>query len=68
MAVRQLRNQADITKTLAWIWRQVESDTMPILKGKALTYILATLSATITEHDQEARIVALEMLRDGGNQ
>jgi hypothetical protein len=60
MAVRKLQTHADVTKALAWIWRQVEADSMEIPKAKTLTYILATMAGVLSEHDLDARIKALE--------
>ena len=64
MAQRSLKTQGDIRRALAWVWREVEADRMPIPKGKALVYTALSLSQVMTEHDLEKRIEALETGRD----
>jgi hypothetical protein len=64
MAVRQLKTQGDVRRTLAWLFREIEADKIPVQKGKALVYTLMSLSAVLTEHDLEERLRALEEGRD----
>lgn len=60
MSQRSLKSQSDIQRALAWVWREIEADRMPVVKGKALIYGALVLSQVLTEHDLEARITALE--------
>ncbi len=64
MAVRQLKTQADVKRALAWVWRELEADRMPVPKAKALIYGALSLSQVMTEHDLEERLRALEEGRD----
>jgi hypothetical protein len=64
MAQRQLKSQGDVRRTLAWVFRQIESDEMPVLKGRVLIYALMSLSSVMSEHELEARIQALETERE----
>lgn len=64
MAVRQLKTQADVKRALAWVWRELEADRMPVPKAKALIYGALSLSQVMTEHDLEERLRVLEEGRD----
>jgi len=64
MAVRQLKTQADVKRALAWVWRELEADRMPVPKAKALIYGALSLSQVMTEHDLEERLRKLEEGRD----
>ena len=60
MAQRSLKTQSDVKRALAWVWRELEADRMPVSKAKALIYGALSLSSVMTEHDLEARLEALE--------
>lgn len=62
---RSLNTQADVRRALAWVWREVEADRMELPKAKVLIYGALSLSQVLSEHDLEARILALESA--GGN-
>jgi len=60
MAARSLKTQSDISRALAYIYREVDGDRMPVAKARTLIYCALSLSTVLTEHDLEARILALE--------
>lgn len=60
MAARSLKTQSDISRALAHIYREVDADRMDVVKARALIYCALSLSSVLSEHDLEARIVALE--------
>ena len=65
MAQRSLKTQGDVKRALAWVFREIDADKMPVPKGKALVYTLMSLSSVMTEHDLEARLNALEVQQQG---
>lgn len=60
MAARTLKNQSDISRALAHIYREVDANRMDVAKARALIYCALSLSSVLSEHDLEARILALE--------
>jgi len=65
MAQRSLKTQGDVKRALAWVFREMDAEKMPVPKGKALVYTLMSLSSVMTEHDLEARLEALEVQQQG---
>lgn len=65
MAQRQLKTQSDVRRALAWVFRKVESDEMPVAKGRCLIYAALSLSQVLSEHELEQRIAALEAAQAG---
>ena len=60
MAARSLKNQSDISRALAHIYREVDADRMDVAKARALIYCALSLSTVLSEHALEARIAAPE--------
>jgi len=60
MAARSLKTQSDISRALAYVYREVDGDRMDVAKARALIYCALSLSTVLSEHDLEARILALE--------
>ena len=60
MATRSLKTQNDIARALAHVYRELDADRLAPAKGRALIYCALSLSSVLTEHDLEARLVALE--------
>ncbi len=61
MAARTLKTQSDISRALAHVYREVDGGRMDLAKARTLIYCALSLSSVLSEHDLEARIVALEM-------
>lgn len=57
---RRLLTQGHCRQALAWLWREVEADRIPLPKAKVLTYICLSLSGVLSEHELEERITQLE--------
>ena len=57
---RRLSTQDHCRQALAWLWREVEADRMPLPKAKVLVYCTLSLSQILSETDLEQRIAALE--------
>jgi len=57
---RRLSTQDHCRQALAWLYREVEADRMPLPKAKCLTYICLSLSGVLAEHQLEERIQKLE--------
>ena len=60
MAARSLKNQSDISRALAHVYREVDADRMDVGKARALIYCALSLSTVLSENDLEGRILALE--------
>ena len=60
MAARTLKTQSDISHALAHVYREVSADRMDATKARTLIYCALSLSSVLSEHDLEARILALE--------
>lgn len=60
MAARILKTQSDISRALAHVYREVDANRMDVAKARALIYCALSLSSVLSEHDLEARILALE--------
>ena len=60
MAARTLKAQSDISRALAHVYREVDGDRMDVAKARTLIYCALSLSSVLSEHDLEARILALE--------
>jgi hypothetical protein len=60
MATRSLKTQSDISRALAHVYREVDADRIEPAKARVLIYCALSLSQVLTEHDLEARLVALE--------
>lgn len=63
MSQRSLKNQDDVRRALAHVYREVEADRMAPGKGRVLIYCALSLSQVLTDHDLEKRIAALEAER-----
>lgn len=63
-SVRRLKTAEDVRVALAKIYRGLESDQIEVGKGRALVYVLATLSSVIRDSDIERRLDALEASRE----
>lgn len=61
---RDLSTQDAVRTALAWVWREIEADRMPIPKGKALIYGALSISQVLRDTDLERRLEALEALGD----
>lgn len=64
-SVRRLKSAGDIRVELARLYRLIERDEIDVGKGRALVYLLATLSSHLKTTDLEARIEALESANNG---
>jgi hypothetical protein len=60
MATRSLKNQDDIARALAHVYRELDADRLEPAKGRVLIYCALSLSSVLSEHDLEQRIEALE--------
>jgi hypothetical protein len=60
MAVRSLKNQDDIARALALVYRELDADRIEPGKARVLIYCALSLSQVLSEHDLEQRVIALE--------
>ena len=60
MAARSLKTQSDISRALAYVYREVDGNRMPPNKARVLIYCALSLSTVLSQHDLEARVLALE--------
>ena len=60
MATRSLKTQSDIARALAHVYRELDGDRLEPAKARVLIYCALSLSQVLSEHDIEARLVALE--------
>ena len=60
MATRSLKNQDDIARALAHVYRELDANRLEPAKGRALIYCALSLSQVLSEHDIEKRLEALE--------
>lgn len=65
-SVRRLKTAEDVRVALAKLYRDLERDEVDVQKGRALVYVLATLSNVIRDSDIEKRLEALEADMEGG--
>ncbi len=63
-SVRRLKTAEDVRVALAKLYRDLESDAVDPKKGRALVYVLATLSNVIRDSDIERRLEALEAAKE----
>ena len=59
-AIRRLKTADNVRAALAWVFRQVENDTIDPSKARVMIYACATMANIITSADLEARLEALE--------
>lgn len=57
---RRLKTQENLRAAIGWVFREVAADRMKVDKGRVLIYAALSISSILSEHEIEARIVALE--------
>ncbi len=57
---RRLKTQDNCRTAIAWVFREVEGERMDPTRARVLIYAALSISSIISEHDLEARLVALE--------
>ena len=67
-SVRRLKTAGDIRVELGRLYRLIERDEIDVGKGRAMVYLLATLSSHLKTTDLEARIEALEAGLEGNRE